>query len=544
MTDVQIYAGTLTASQTERTATGLLIPYGEECSSNLGRFKVDSGAFSIPSDLTGAGLTIEHEREQVVGGISALHETPAGVVATFSFAATAEGDQALADARAGKRSNLSAEVANVVLRAGRAVSGRIFGASLVKRGAFPSATLLAAAADTPVDANGQPITEPTGSSSHSEDEYTDENGVTWRRVEDTATKSETADDGTIKTTSTTTVTEETTPAQPDNTQEDTVGAATVPGTLVAGQTASDETKVDKSTFLGMLGKAMVTKDSTLLAALADVKISGANTIGAAAIPPQYVGELWSGRQYQRRYIPLFGHGDLTSTNVVGWKWAQEPEVDVWNGNKSAIPTNVPTATPYNVGFQRFAGGWDIAREYIDFGQQEIIDELMAKAVNSFAKKSDKWAIAQVLAAATVAPVGAMPVGADVVTTPTLVKLVRGALRVLTEADALPTFGIVDVAGYEEILLLKENNALKFLSTSLGLEEGQLETFKFIPSADMAAGDVLVGAKEAATVLELPGSPIRVNALDIVNGGVDEAVFGYASVKIDEPLALQLVTDNA
>lgn len=535
MTDVQIHSGTLLATVDERSRSWLLVPFGEECSSNLGRFKVDSGVFSIPEDLRGAVFSIDHEREKAAGDFTTMHETPQGIVATSYFARTPLGDDALRQVDSGERRSISAEVADVVIRNGRAVAGRIFGGSLVKRGAFPSATLLAAAADTP---------DPTGSSSHSEDEYTDENGVTWRRVADTETSTETADDGTITTTSTTTVTEETTPAdQPANTQEDNVGAATVPGTLVAGATANDE-GVDKSTFLGMLGRAMVTKDSTLLAALNDVKISGANTIGAAAVVPQYVGELWSGRQYQRRYVPLFGHGDLTSTTVIGWKWDVLPEVDTWNGNKSAIPTNTPTAKPYNLGFQRFAGGWDIAREYIDFGQTEVIDELMAKAVLSYAKKSDKYALAQVLAAATVAPVGALPVGADVVTTPTLVKLVRGALRVLTQADALPSFGIVDPAGYEEILLLKENNALKFLSTSLGLEEGTLDSFKVIPSADMAAGNVLVGAKEAATVLELPGSPIRVNALDIANGGVDEAVFGYESVKIDEPLALQLVTNAA
>lgn len=535
MTDVQIHSGTLLATVDERSRSWLLVPFGEECSSNLGRFKVDTGAFSIPEDLRGAVFSMDHEREKAAGDFTTMHETPQGIVATSYFARTPLGDEALRQVDSGERRSISAEVADVVIRNGRAVAGRIFGGSLVKRGAFPSATLLAAAADT----------EPTGSSSHSEDEYTDENGVTWKRVADTETKTETADDGTVKTTSTTTVTEETTPAEePVNPEEDNVGAATVPGTLVAGATATNTETVDKSTFLGMLGRAMVTKDSTLLAALNDVKISGANTIGAAAIVPQYVGELWSGRQYQRRYIPLFGHGDLTSTSVIGWKWTQEPEVDVWNGNKAAIPSNTPTATPYNLGFQRFAGGWDIAREYIDFGQQDIIDDLMAKAVKSFSQKSDKYALAQVLAAATVAEVGALPTGDDVVKTPTLVKLVRGALRVLTQADALPSFAVVDTAGYEEILLLKENNALKFLSTALNLEEGTLESFKFIPSADLPAGDVLVGAKEAATVLELPGSPIRVNALDIANGGVDEAVFGYVSVKIDEPLALQLVTNDA
>jgi hypothetical protein len=53
--------------------------------------------------------------------------------------------------------------------------------------------------------------------------------------------------------------------------------------------------------------------------------------------------------------------------------------------------------------------------------------------------------------------------------------------------------------------------------------------------------VLVGAKGSATVLELPGSPVRVDALDLARGGVDKAAFGYLGVSINDALGLQLVT---
>jgi hypothetical protein len=148
---IQIDAGTLTASAADRTVTGLLVPFGEECRSNLGKFTVDAGAFEIPSDLQGVGFNREHAREDVLGAATSVRETAEGIVATFSVANTAAGDAALADIASGTRKHLSAEVANVLIRAGKAVGGRLFAAALVATPAFPSATLLAAAVDTPED---------------------------------------------------------------------------------------------------------------------------------------------------------------------------------------------------------------------------------------------------------------------------------------------------------------------------------------------------------------------------------------------------------
>jgi hypothetical protein len=81
----------------------------------------------------------------------------------------------------------------------------------------------------------------------------------------------------------------------------------------------------------------------------------------------------------------------------------------------------------------------------------------------------------------------------------------------------------------------------YLNAALGLTEGDLEGFIIRPSASVTAGKVLVGCREAVTVLELPGVPIRVDALDLARGGVDKAAFGYAGVQINDALGLQLVT---
>ena len=98
--------------------------------------------------------------------------------------------------------------------------------------------------------------------------------------------------------------------------------------------------------------------------------------------------------------------------------------------------------------------------------------------------------------------------------------------------------------FKEHAYTPKDKALELLSFQLNLEEGEAETFRIVPHTGMTAGQVLVGAREAATVLELPGSPIRVNAIDIAKGGLDEAIFGYIGVKVDYPAALQLVKNAA
>ena len=180
MEPVIIDAGTLTFSEEDMTATGLLVPFGVKARSNLGEFEVATGTFSIPADVTGTSLNIEHARENVVGGFTKAWEQPEGILGTFKFAETDEGRAAFTDAKSGKRKNLSAEVANVVISGGKAVSGRLFAAALVEKPAFEGATLLAAE-DTP---SSEVYDSPeAASSSQYVTEFTDSNGVKWRRIE-------------------------------------------------------------------------------------------------------------------------------------------------------------------------------------------------------------------------------------------------------------------------------------------------------------------------------------------------------------------------
>lgn len=530
MTTATIEAGTLTASLTERTVTGLLLPYGEVGNTNLGKFSIDPGAVKIPRDASVVTANTDHLREQPVGRATQLADTDAGIVATFTIADTEEGDALLVEIEDGSRSNLSAEVKGIVLRNGKAVSGQLFGAAFVAKGAFPSATLMAADVgelpDDATESEGAIVFEPIDG----------DIAVTATQLPETVTV--TVEDNS------TTFTPETEPES----EESEVTTATIPNTLTAAASAApDRTSV--SEVINALALFSRNGDRTLIdavaekpqgedmlfAALNDVKLTTSGSVGVNIQQPQWLGELWSGRSYERRIIPLIGHGDLTSFKVSGFKWGTTPTMAAWAGDKANVPSNTPTTVPYTEVAKRYAGGHDIAREFRDFDVPEFWDAYFKAMTDSYAKLTDDDALAALIAGATAVTAGVVPSGVNA----GLVSIVDGALAVLPTGT--PNFAVVAPDIYRSILLTRDTDQLAFLNMALGLEEGTLTSFRVVPHTGIAAGKALVGVSAAATEFELPGSPIRTEALDQIKGGIDEALFGYAATIINKPEGLALVT---
>ena len=555
MTTTYIEAGNLTASLADRIVTGLLLPFGEVGRTNIGKFAIDGpGIIDIPNDVTVLQANLEHDQMEPVARILTATETPSGIVATFKVGENPEGDALLAEIEEGKVTGklkaLSAEVKNVVIKAGKAVSGVLTGAAFVNTGAFPGARVMAAdtvddetIAEVDQDIEEVDTTTDAGVIETIEDEYTDENGDIWKRI---ITRTKVVDGDVVTIDEHVELTPMAAETQPEQTTEeppvDAPLNARVPETLKASATTVErKAEASVSEVFNMISQARQTGDRRLMAALEDVAISGVSAVGTATVVPQYVGELWNGRRFTRKVIPNLASAPLTSTTVTGWRFTTQPAVAAWAGNKADVPSNAPVAESYSVALQRFAGAWDIAREFVDFNQTDVLEAMMGYAVDSYAKQSDNYVLTQALTAVGAGTaVGTIPSGIA----ESLVKLVRGSLNVITQADALPTFAIVATDVYEELALIQTNNALEFLSMSLNLEGGDMEGFKIVPHASLDAGDVLVGARDAITVMELAGSPIRVNALDIAKGGVDEAVFGYVAARIDSTDGLSRIINNA
>ena len=571
MTDVHIEAGTLLANYDDRTISGLLLPYGEVGNTDLGRFSAARGTVKIPADPVIVGLNTDHTRENSVGRAATLTDTAAGIVASFAVARTPEGDAALADAADpnGKRHKLSAEVSNIVLKAGALVSGRLFGAALVGKGAFPSATLLAADAGDPADL--ALFTEHENDAAAAAAAASNEPIVTV----DESSESFTAADGSMMTRTTTVTTTVDGPSttietvekitEPEPNTEDTemngnpavrpastltarhpvTGAATSPATLTARSAAP--TGLSFLDLTRKLGRAKATGDASLFAAIATeaggaeslfAALSDVTTSGAGAAInqiPQWLGELWSGRAFQRRVIPLIGSGPLTALKVAGWRWTTEPQVGEWAGFPNPVPSNVPATEAYEVTAQRFAGAHSVGREYRDFDVPGFWDGYFRGMTQSYDRQADNMTLADLLFAATPVTRGTVPTDVS----QGMTSIVDGALAIIDRG--VPSFAIVNKTDYRDILLTRNDDTLTYLNAALGLEEGTINNFRVIPHGNLAAGETLVGAREAATSHELAGVPIRVEGLDMVRGGVDPGLFGYAATVIHDELALSLVT---
>lgn len=551
MPEVQIDAGTLTASAQDRTITGLLLPYGEECTSNLGKFTVSPGVIELPHPDV-VSINTEHAREDAFGRATSLRDTPEGVVATFSIAPGPEGDAALRDVQTGKRKHLSAEVKNVAIRAGQAVGGKLFAAAHVARPAFPSATLLAAAPDVgevePVESTDPEAVVETETKTNADGSQT---------VTTTATKVETAEDGTItetKTVTTATIAPPEPVVDPNASPDTEEKPVPVPNTLQAHKGKSNQPrpfgKRELFTLLaasdnGGLSPADAQRvhelgKATAMFALNDVKYDNATGDAAAGKlgVPQWIGEVWDGNDYIQKYLPLFGHADLTALKYLGYKWDVKPSGGDWAGNKSDVPSNAPKFKAVEGTAGRYAMAHDIARELQDFrvfGDASFFDLYYEAGVEDY----KRWGDGKVLAAMVANAQKIMaddPTGIDV--GPAMSALVDGAAQVIAN-NATPTYAVVALDYWKQIAKTPADHVLGYLNAQLGLnsEDGRLDQFSLIPSSDLTPGHIQVGSTNAMTVRELPGVPIRANALDVARGGIDEGLFGYLGVQVNKPDAM-------
>lgn len=582
---VIIDAGTLTFSDEDLSATGLLVPYGVKCRSNLGEFEVGSGVFSIPEDTTGMVLNIEHKREHVAGGIAKAWEQPDGIMGTFKFANTKTGRQAYADAKSGKRKNLSAEVAGVLIRGGKAIAGAVFGGAVVEKPAFEGATLLAAE-DSPAEAVPSEFEAPErASSSTYVSEFTDETGARWRRVEEN-----------VSTTTVTKITddeEEEDPAEeiPAETQGETMNAAApstvpaapaVPGTLLAGASGQTLTsaggasaeQIGKAYDLGTIfaamhtvkagGVANVEEAETLLAALADIKVNaagGLTTAEGGVIQPAWVGKVWQGRTYARKFIDLVVHNyGINISGRKGFKLDQGTAlVQRWNGNKAEIPTGTASTSVVSATRRAYGFAADIAREFWDLeGGEEVIAAFIQGVVDSYAKITDIDALRDLLGVATgsvtaggvITPDGSriQPAGTYPTEYPEAMGLVIDAIDAVTDADDDPAFVLVNKAAWRELRFTPKDKVpeyIKFAVRGDGTADADKVIVKRAPDAEFATVGfdntepaVVAGSHNGVEMREQGQTPIKLDALDLARGGVDKAVIGYLETFVVRPEAYQ------
>lgn len=524
---IEVSDQSLSADFSTRVVRGLVLPWDEMAqgtsSTQTPPLSFPRGSVTLPADFSALNANLFHNKNYPVARFTALEDTERGIEAEFAISATPEGDQLLRDVAAGTMRSISAEVRDLVRDGVKAVSAFLTGASFVPKGAFQSAALFALAEE-------EPVTEDTPS-----DSLAIEVEALPETITATTPEGETA-------------VYEPTPEIPES-DEDTLTEtpeetrpmadfATLPEGVGSSAPAA---KADTSAPALFSQLARLNNTGTPVSAdfaLAD--ITGAQ-IGSDIEQPQWLGEVYAERTYTQKVLPLFGHADLRSFTVTGFRWTKTPEVGLYSGNKTEIPSDTVDTEPYSVTAQRIAGGHDIDRRFRDFGNEAFWDGYFRHMASSYAKVADEYVFNLIEDAADA---NVVTVDDEGVTDP-FAWIVDAALQV-EENGATPTFALVAPSVYRSIIQKPKDQTLEYFNSAFGLTEGNFGGFRVIPHAGVAAAGhkAIVGSRDAATVYELPGSPIRVEGIDVARAGIDPALYGYIALTVNKPDALVVIDGDA
>lgn len=500
----------LTADRATRTLTAdPLLPYGESGRTNLGRVTASKGHLQIPADVTGLVMNLQHERNAPVAKFATVSEGPTGLRATFTVPATRAGDDLLAEVEAGLRKGVSVEIDNPVIRDGQLLGGVLAGAAAVVDPAFPSAQLIAADAGDLEDEDETPEDEQP--SDDTDDESEEEAPV--------------ADEKTVETVED----EGTEPMQ-----------ASLPASLRKKNINPAKTK--SHSLFAALAETPFSERPRLLAALDQI----VQADGVASQQAQWIGEVYARKTYTRQVADLIEHDNLTSLNIVGWKFTTTPTVAPWTGfptqpnSTAGVATAAVTTTA-----ARIAGAAAVDRAFQDFNVPDFWAGYFRACADSYEQQLDAVVLAALVATNTAVSTSTATIPAGV--SPAAAMIVDGAMSVIAAMRGLPTFALVGMDLYKPLLLTKAQDTLEYLNMALGLQSGTLNGAGFVlrPSADASlTGKVLVGTRAAATVWELAGSPTRVDTVSISTGAIETGLFGYHAELVKDAGGLALVSKVA
>jgi hypothetical protein len=287
-----------------------------------------------------------------------------------------------------------------------------------------------------------------------------------------------------------------------------------------------------------------TDASSVMAALADITPANAGTDGLFP-RPTWLGELWAPRSVARPLVDAIGVKPLTGMTVEGWKWAVEPVVAPYAGNKTEVPTSPASVVPATAPAHRIAGGWDLDRIYVDFSTG-FLEAFQAAAVRDYQKKSQTYFINGHAAItgppAIAAAEGILADATDLGAQPDLVTAIQAVTTFLLGNGANVSFIAMASDAYADFFQLTSSEAPWWLSgqSSINLNGTvDIASSTIVVDPSLPAGTVLGGDREAVSLYET--GPINVNAVNLPNGGVDFGLFGYWAQLVHDDNALAKAT---
>lgn len=560
-------AGLFSRVPDTRTVRGLLLPFGELSRPNLSKTEpvmFSAASVSIPRDPSAVTLNDEHDRFNPIGRATSLEVTDAGVVAEFSIFDTDEGDAYLANPTKRK---LSAELGSLMRAGAKAVRSRLTGAAVCTEGAFESAALFSLAPGVnaefaeEVPSSDEYAAPESSSSSEYTTEFTDSEGVKWRRVE--TSKRET--------TVTKITDSDSAPADEDNpedSEEETMTASAAgqtPAPLVTPVVAPPTPDVDLhavfSAMAAVKAGVQVEDNESALFALADIKTTGVGALPAAGVvQPNWVGKLWQGKDYVRKYLPLNNHtfGPIDIGGREGFRIEGTDElVQKRTGEKTELPTGSATTSKRGSTRDSFGYAADVAAEWQYLtGGAEVLEAFWKGVANSYAKVTDKEALATMFRVASrdegaalsrrIAP-ESLPAGtpANAAYYPGVVQLIQ-ALEAVSDADDDPGWAVVNPVLWKQLIYTPKDLLPEFVTLAVGVGTGEANvdgkiTVRKAPQSAFIGTkatdpQVIAGSKNAIEFKELGETPIQIDALNVAKFGVDRATVGFLETFVVRPEA--------
>ena len=559
-------AGLFSRVADTRTVKGLLLPFGELSRPNLSKTEpvmFSAASVSIPRDPSAVTLNDEHDRFNPIGRATSLEVTDAGVVAEFTIFNTDEGDAYLENPTKRK---LSAELGSLMRAGTKAVRSRLTGAAVCTEGAFASAALFSLAPGVSaefaeeVPSSDEYSAPESSSSSEYTTEFTDSEGVRWRRVEKSVRE--------------TTVTQisDSAPADEDNpedSKEETMTASTAgqtPAPLVTPDIAPPVQDVDLhavfSAMANIKNGVQIEDNESALFALADITTTGAGALPAAGvIQPAWVGKLWQGKEYVRKYLPLNNHtfGPIDLGGRAGFRLDQGTALvqERTTGEKKELPTGSATTSRRESTRKSFGYAADVAAEWSYLsGGAEVLESFWKGVANSYAKVTDLVGLASMFRVASrdtgaalsrmIAP-GSLPAGtpANSAYYPGIVQLIQ-AIEAISDADDDPSWAVVNPVLWQQLIFTPKDLLPEFISLAVGVgtgeanADGKITVRKAPQSAFIGTKatdpQVIAGAKNAIEFKELGTTPIQIEALNVAKFGVDRATVGFLEEFVVRPEA--------
>lgn len=580
MPRLTLTAARLVPDVARRQIAGTVLRYGETGHTSAGPLRVmAANALQFPDDLTTVGLTLEHDRSVIRGHLVRVDNTPERLYVVAQVADGPLGDAALAEAAdrgPNGRGGLSFDLDDPVVQDGEIVAGRVAYMGQVHDPAFNSARIdQIVASNHRKEHNMTPEQRARLAALRAQESLTQAEAAELAQLVALDTPAQAAQDepeaqapaAASPAAGAAAPIAASLPAVP--------GGAPTPRRSPATVTNEDALTAFIRTVVSAVGPNGRGAQS-ITAALTDVT----STQHTGNIEqPAWSGQLWSGLQYEPVFTDLFSSGELANWEGEGWRFVTKPAFGDYAGDKAAIPSGAVTTESQTYTAARMACGHGLDRKFYDFPNEAFLRAYLEAVREDWAIKLDAKIQAYIAANAvagsrTVAGIGTTnasaaitgPAGtfdADMIGSTISGTGIPGGATIIAvgsstaatmSANATATGSITATIGYASAKLLKAaGQALKCVKRNtrakgtfvlvndddlfdlFDVTAEQLPAFlemfgvdpkNFRSDPSIPRGVVQAGVKQAATVRVLPGSPIRVDAQQIANGGVDSGFFGY------------------